>query len=163
MALSRKTITVAVLLGVLIVAAVAWVLVSPRATYRRSVSAAAAPSDAPLPPSIDLVGKASIAMQPCNLPSPPAAPDGNSATLNQMLAARNEFQAYDAANNVYLSCIDAAIKRVGEDSAKVATKSDQDSLQLFGVRAHNTAIDQEQGYVDQFNVQLRAYKTKHPH
>jgi hypothetical protein len=36
-------------------------------------------------------------------------------------------------------------------------------LQLFGVHAHNTAIDQEQGYVDQFNVQLRAYKAKHPH
>jgi hypothetical protein len=163
MALSRKTITVAVVLGALIVAGVAWVLVSPPAISRHTVSTAAPPSDTPLPPSVDLVGKASIAMQACTLPSPPASPDGNSATLNQMLAARNDFQAYDAANNVYLSCIDAAIKRVADDSAKVASKSDQDSLQRFGARAHNTAVDQEQGYVDQFNVQLRTYKTKHPH
>jgi hypothetical protein len=162
MALSRKTIMVAVALGLLIVAGVVWVLVSPRITHQRAVPAAAA-GDAPLPPSIDLVGKASIAMQPCTLPSPPASPDGNTATLNQMLAARNEFQAYDAANNTYLKCVDVAIQQVLQDSAKVATKSDQVSLQQFGVRVHNTAVDQEQGYVDQFNVQLRTYKAKHPH
>jgi hypothetical protein len=164
MALSRNALTVVVVLGVLIVAGATWALLSSRAAPGHPAAAAKAPTSQPaIPPSIDLVAKATIALQSCNLPSPPASPDGASASLNQMLAARNEFQAYDGATNAYLACVDGAVQRVAQESAKVASQSDLDSLHRFGLRAHNTAIDQEQGYVDQFNAQLRTYKTKHPH
>jgi hypothetical protein len=163
MLLSRQAIITLVTIGAVAAVLVVWGVLSSRAVHRQAAIVASATAPQPvLRPTIDLIGTASIALQACTLPSPPAAPDGATASLNQMLAARNEFQAYDAATNAYLSCVDATVERVAKQSASVAAKADLDSLHMFGVRAHNTAIDQEQAYVDQFNVQVRSYKAKHP-
>jgi hypothetical protein len=165
MLLSRSALTVAVILGVLILGGIAWAVLRLYEAPRQAAAAAAAsmPAPAPLPASVDLVGRATIAIQACTLPSPPTSPDGATASLNQMLAARSDFQAYDAATNAYVHCVDAAIQKISQDPSTGASKEDLESLTRFGVRAHNTAIDEEQAHVDQFNVQLRSYKDKHPH
>jgi len=117
---------------------------------------------APLPPTIDLVGPASSAVSACPLATAPSVPDGATATLKEMTAARTAFQAYDGATNSYLSCVDSAIDRIAKQFAGEASPDDLHSLQAFGTRAHDTAVDQEQAVADQFNSQIRTYKAKHP-
>jgi hypothetical protein len=159
MLLSRQATITALLAAAVLLALAVWAVLALQARHRQAVVASATP--ATLRPTVDLVGMATKAMQSCVLPSPPVSPDASTATLNQMLAARNEFQAYDAATNAYIGCVDAAVDRIAHQTAGQASKSDLESLKLFGARAHNTAIDQEQAYVDQFNVQVRAYKAQH--
>lgn len=162
MLLSRNATITFLAIGALALAAIIWFALSLRTTRQQPPAAVSAGQAPALPPTVDLVGRATIALQSCSLPSPPASPDGATASLNQMLAARNAFQAYDAATNGYVSCVDNTVQRIVRESAGQASKADVNSLQLFGVRAHNTAIDQETAYVDQFNAQLRTYKAKHP-
>jgi hypothetical protein len=111
---------------------------------------------------VDLVDIASAALQDCPRPTAPAVPDGAAASREQMAAARSAFQAYDTANNSYVRCVDATIDRIARQYAGVASQEELHSLKAVGLGAHNTAIDQEQAIVDQFNAQIRTYKSKHP-
>ena len=122
----------------------------------------AAATPAPLPATVDLVGAASTALADCPLATAPSVPNGAIASLKEMTAARTAFQAYDGATNSYLHCVDSAIDRIAKQFAGVASQDDLHSLQAFGTRAHDTAIDQEQAVADQFNSQIRTYKAKHP-
>ena len=120
----------------------------------------------PAPPTAaapaDLVQAASVALQSCPAAMAPAVPDGATASLDQMKAAQTGFKAYDAATNAYVKCVDAAVEHVSQQSSGTAAPSDLEALRIFGGKAHNTAIDQEQAIVDQFNGQVRTYKAKHP-
>jgi hypothetical protein len=148
---------IAVLGGVLLMFALLAYLGS-RAQQNKAASVAALPT-AKAP--VDLVQAASFALQSCPTAVAPAVPDGASASLDQMKTAQSGFQAYDAATNAYVKCVDAAVDRIAQQSG-TAAPSDLEALRIFGVRAHNTAIDQEQAVVDQFNGQVRTYKAKHP-
>jgi len=121
----------------------------------------AAPPRHPAMPA-DLVRLASTEMSACSLPSAPALPDAATATGAQMAAAHQAFEAYDAATNGYVKCVDAAIDRVAAQHAGSASQDDLDRLKVFGGTAHNTAIDEEQAVANQFNTQIRAYKARHP-
>jgi hypothetical protein len=163
MALSTPAKSVAIVIGLAVIAAAAWFALRTRSVAPPvPAPAPTASTAAPLPPSVDLIGSATIAMQSCALPGPPAVPDGANASLSQMKIARNEFQAYDAATNSYVSCVDAAVDHIAHTTGSQSSQAEVDKLRTFGMRAHNTAIDQETAYVGQFNEQLRAYKAKHP-
>jgi hypothetical protein len=148
---------IAVLGGVLLMFALLAYL-GARAQQNKAAAVAALPT-AKAP--VDLVQAASFALQSCPTAVAPAVPDGASASLDQMKTAQSGFQAYDAATNAYVKCVDAAVDRIAQQSG-TAAPSDLEALRIFGVRAHNTAIDQEQAVVDQFNGQVRTYKAKHP-
>lgn len=135
-----------------------WILPSYRAAPPASV--AAAPTHPAMP--VDLVRVASSELAACSLPTAPSLPDGDGASLQQMTAARQAFEAYDTATTVYTQCVDAAIERVAKQQGRAASAADLESLRTFGTTAHNTAIEQEQAVADQFNGQIRAYKAKHP-
>jgi len=125
----------------------------------KSVSTGAyTPTSAP----VDLVDAASIALQDCARAVPPSIPDGTRATRAEMTAARSAFQAYDTATNTYTHCVDTAIEHIANQYATVASPSELKSLKAFGRGAHDTAIDQEQSVADQFNTQIRTYRTRHP-
>jgi hypothetical protein len=139
----------------------AWGLIrflGSRSAEPRATAAVSSSSEAP----VDLVDVASTALQDCARPVAPALPDGATASREQMTAARTSFQAYDAATNSYAHCVDAAIERVAAQYAAVAAPTELKSLRAFGTGAHDTAIDQEQSFADQLNVQIRAYKARHP-
>lgn len=120
-----------------------------------------AATPAPRPPSVDLVGTASSAVAACPLATAPSVPDGATASLKEMTAARTAFEAYDGATNSYVHCVDSRIDSIAKQFAGVSSQDDLHSLHTFGERAHDTAIDQEQAVADQFNSQVRAYKAKH--
>jgi hypothetical protein len=139
-------------------------------------AAPAAPAAAPAPPatvpprgpasqasvsSANLIGAASDELAACPVSTAPAVPDGATASLAQMTAARAAFEAYDAATNAYVKCVDSTVARISARSRNAAPTSELQSLDTFGRTAHNTAIDQEQAVADQFNREVRAYKAKH--
>jgi hypothetical protein len=143
-------------------ALIIWALAGYAGSQRQPQPQLAATTPAPLPPTIDLVGTASAALADCPVATAPSVPDGATASLKEMTAARAAFQAYDGATNSYLHCVDSAIDQVAKQFAHVASQNDLHSLQTFGERAHDTAVDQEQAVADQFNSQIRTYKAKHP-
>jgi hypothetical protein len=114
------------------------------------------------PSAVDVVGRASSELSACPAFTAPPLPDGTTASFEEMSGARTAFQAYDAATNAYVACVDSTVDRVARQFAATATEADRQALKSFAVRAHNQAIDQEQAIADQLNVQLRAYKASHP-
>ena len=148
-------------LAVVGAAVLAWGSLSLLRSRPAAQAAIATPSTPTLTP-VDLVDVASVALQSCPRATPPAVPDGASASGETMAAARSAFQAYDSATNSYLKCVDTTIDGIARQYANIALQDDLHALREFGLSAHNTAIDQERAIADQFNAQIRTYKAKHP-
>ena len=97
----------------------------------------------------------------CPYPAPPdKIPDGNTATLSEMVAVKKQVSDYNAAVSVYLDCIekehDDAVAKGGD---KMTDKQKED-LQHMETSRHNAAVAKLQDIADRFNEQVRAYKAK---
>lgn len=158
----RTAAALRAVLGIAGAGLVAWILI-PELGLRPHPAAPAVIAAVPQPETtpVDLVGLASQAMAGCPTATTPVIPDGASAKKAVMIAASNAFQAYDAATIAYTQCVDAAVA-AARKQAGAASAADLQSLTAFGDSAHNTAIDQEQAAADQMNLQVRAFKAKHP-
>ena len=109
------------------------------------------------------LGLAAHAQATCTSPQSPAAPpNGSTATRDEMLAAKHDFDRYNGEMNVYLDCLnlemDAAPKDVSKMTADEKKKVDQEAKML--VQKHNSAVDELQAVVGRFNEQLKIYKAK---
>jgi hypothetical protein len=100
----------------------------------------------------------------CSYPPPPEKlPDGNTATLDEMVSANKAVKEYETAVNAYLSCIkleyDDALGKAGDkpDADKKKALAEMDRMT---VQKHNATVDQAQAIADRFNAQVRAYKAK---
>jgi len=91
--------------------------------------------------------------------APDSAPNGSTATEAEMIAGMTAFKKYDAEVTAYLSCLDmeanTRISEAGDNADQVK------QIKLMSSKKHNAAIDELQVRADEFNSQLRAYKTKH--
>ena len=99
----------------------------------------------------------------CPYPSgPKKIPDGNTASLDEMLAMKKAVKQYDDDTSAYLTCIqkehDASLAALGD---KVTDKQKAD-LDRIETDRHNAAVAQLQGVADKFNEQVRLYKAKNP-
>jgi hypothetical protein len=99
----------------------------------------------------------------CPYPAPPEKiPDGNTASLSEMVAVKKQIADYDAAIGVYLDCI----KKEHEDAVAKAgdklTDKQREDLEHMETSRHNAAVAQLQSVADRFNEQVRAYKAKNP-
>lgn len=97
----------------------------------------------------------------CSYPQAPSQiPDGNTATLAQMLSAQKAVQAYNQQMNAYLSCIqlerDSRVAQAGDK----LTKQQKQELEAIEVQKHNAAVDQLHSVADQFNAQVKVFKAK---
>ena len=97
----------------------------------------------------------------CPYPAPPEKiPDGNTASLNEMVAVKKQIADYDSAIGVYLDCI----KQEHEDAVAKAgdklTEKQKEDLEHMETSRHNAAVAQLQGIADHFNEQVRVYKAK---
>ena len=110
------------------------------------------------------LGSAAHSQATCTYPAAPdAPPDGNTATKEQMVAAKNNFVRYNSDMNAYLDCIklemDSAVpKDVSKLSADEKKKVDEHQKML--TQKNNAAVDDLQANVGRFNEQLKAYKAK---
>ena len=99
----------------------------------------------------------------CPYPAPPEKiPNGNTASLSEMVAVKKQIADYDAAIGVYLDCI----KKEHEDAVAKAgdklTDKQREDLEHMETSRHNAAVVQLQSVADHFNEQVRAYKAKNP-
>jgi len=97
----------------------------------------------------------------CSYPKAPASlPDGNTAKMEDMVAAQKAVKQYDADINAYISCIklehDSQIAATG-DAMTPEQKQDAERMQ---VQRHNAAIDELEAVASRFNEQVRVYKAK---
>ncbi len=150
------------MLGVAGAALLAWVLIPRLATPPQPVPIAVPATPSADERRIDLIGPASSVLAACPVATAPTVPDGSTATRKQMTEARAAFAAFDAATNNYTQCVDEMVERVAKQAPASTSKADLQALSTFAASAHNTAVDQEQAFADQFNAQVRAYNAKHP-
>ena len=103
----------------------------------------------------------------CSYPAPPDhLPDGNTATLEEMVAAQKAVKQYDKDINAYVACIqlernDAVgkIAKPGETPTADQKKAMAD-MERVEAQKHNAAIDQLQSVADRFNEQVKVFKAK---
>jgi hypothetical protein len=110
---------------------------------------------------------AGTAYADCSYPPPPGhIPDGNTATLQEMVEAQKAVKEYDKAINAYVACIqlerDDALGKVAKpgETPSPEQKKAMDDMRRVEVQKHNAAIDQLQSVADRFNEQVKVYKAK---
>ena len=100
----------------------------------------------------------------CTYPSAPAAPpDGATATKDEMIAAKHDFDRYNGEMNSYLDCIKLEMdSAVPKDKSKLSPdeKKAADEHEKMLVQKNNAAVDELQANVGRFNEQLKIYKAK---
>ncbi|MDB5448106.1 MAG: hypothetical protein JWQ97_3423 [Phenylobacterium sp.] len=102
-----------------------------------------------------------LALAACERPTPPAPTDGATATMEQLVAAKNGVSAFITASDTYQSCVIADLAAQRDAAKKAKTKLDG------GVpKAADAAIAANQKDKEQvgaaFNAAVKAYKTAHP-
>jgi hypothetical protein len=110
---------------------------------------------------------AGTAYADCSYPTPPDhLPDGNTATLQEMVEAQKAVKDYDKAINAYVACIqlerDDAVGKMAKPGEKPTPeqKKAMDDMVRVEVQKHNAAIDQLQSVAARFNEQVKVYKAK---
>jgi hypothetical protein len=100
----------------------------------------------------------------CVYPTAPAAiPDGSTATRDQMIAAKHDFDRFNGEMNVYLDCIKLETDTITpKDPSKLTAdeKKKLDQQQKILAQKNNAAVDDLQAVVGRFNEQLKIFKAK---
>jgi hypothetical protein len=111
------------------------------------------------------LGSAAHAQAACTYPRAPGTiPDGNTASKEQMIAAKNDVSRYNSEMNAYLDCIKLEIDAATpKDPSKLSKdeKAKAEEQQKMLTQKNNAAVDELQSVVGRFNDQLKAYKAKH--
>ena len=106
------------------------------------------------------LGTAAYAHADCNYPrSPDAPPDGNTATKDQMIAAKHDFDRYNGEMNSYLDCLKLQMDAAAPKDPKKPTAEEKKQSEML-VQKNNAAVDELQAVVGRFNEQLKVYKAK---
>jgi len=110
------------------------------------------------------LGSAAHANATCTYPrAPDAPPDGNTATKDQMIAAKHDFDRYNGEMNAYLDCLklemDAAAPKEGAKMSADEKKKAAEQQNVL-VQKNNAAVDELQAVVGRFNEQLKIFKAK---
>lgn len=102
----------------------------------------------------------------CTYPTAPESlPDGNTATLEEMVAAQKAVKAFDQQITAYTACLklesEAALAQVdqGEDDAKKKEERKKE-LERMQVQKHNAAVEADEALAARFNEQLKVFKAK---
>jgi hypothetical protein len=107
---------------------------------------------------------ASVAAGPafaaCTYPkAPEKIPDGNTATLDEMLAAQRAVKAFDAAITTYQGCLEQENSSALAANPEMTEEQKAERLKILGQK-QNAAVDEAQALADRFNAQIRVYREK---
>ena len=106
------------------------------------------------------LGTAAAARADCTYPrAPDAPPDGNTATKDQMIAAKHDFDRYNGEMNSYLDCLKLEMDAASPKDPKKPT-ADEKKQEAILVQKNNAAVDELRAVVGRFNEQLKIYKAK---
>lgn len=97
----------------------------------------------------------------CSYPPPPAKiPDGNTATMQEMLEAKKAVTQYNKDINAYVACIKLEHETAVTNAGDKLTPEQKADMERMEVQKNNAAVDQLQSIADRFNEQVRIYKAK---
>jgi hypothetical protein len=106
----------------------------------------------------------------CSYPAAPEhLPDGNTATMPEMVEGQKAVKAYNDSMNAYLNCLklehDDAVGKLtptagAKDDEKKAAEDRKKAMDAIEIQKHNAAIDALQQVADRFNEQVRVFKKK---
>ena len=106
------------------------------------------------------LGTAAVAQADCAYPrAPDAPPDGNTASKDQMIAAKHDFDRYNGEMNSYLDCLKLEMDAAAPKDPKKPTADEKKQAAIL-VQKNNAAVDELQAVVGRFNEQLKIYKAK---
>ena len=98
----------------------------------------------------------------CSYPPPPAKlPDGNTATMEEMVEAKKAVTQYNKDINAYVACIKLEHETAVTNAGDKITPEQKAEMEKMEVQKNNAAVDQLQSVADRFNEQVRAYKNAH--
>jgi hypothetical protein len=100
----------------------------------------------------------------CSYPTAPdALPDGNTATLEEMVAAQKSVKEFDSAITAYTACLklenDSAIAKLDTSDPKKSEAQKKD-LERMQIQKHNAAVEADEALAARFNEQLKTFKAK---
>jgi hypothetical protein len=97
----------------------------------------------------------------CTYPPPPAKlPDGNNATMEEMLEGKKAVTQYNKDINAYVACIKLEHESAVTNAGDKLTPQQKADMEKMEVQKNNAAVDQLQVIADRFNEQVRLYKAK---
>jgi hypothetical protein len=96
----------------------------------------------------------------CTYPKAPASmPDGNTATMEEMVAGQTQVKAYMADMDAYLKCLDEGVTPLAADATD-DQKKEYAKLETIRVQKHNAAVADEEAVAERFNVQLKSFRAR---
>jgi hypothetical protein len=97
----------------------------------------------------------------CTYPPPPAKlPDGNTATMEEMMEGKKAVTQYNKDINAYVACIKLEHETAVTNAGDKLTPQQKADMEKMEVQKNNAAVDQLQTIADRFNEQVRIYKAK---
>jgi len=90
----------------------------------------------------------------CELPGSPVIPDGNVASMDELLSAQTAVKGYQANLADYRSCLND--ERLKQD---METEEGKAAVVALNVK-HNESVDAEEQVGVQFNDAVKAYKAR---
>ena len=93
--------------------------------------------------------------------APESLPDGNTATMEEMVAGQKAVRAYVAEMETFLKCLEGSVPPLA-DPATATDEQKKEHARLDTIRAqrHNAAVGEMEALAERFNVQLRAFRAK---
>jgi hypothetical protein len=96
----------------------------------------------------------------CSYPkAPDNVPDGNSATLEQMLASQKAVKAFDAAITAYQSCLETENNEAIAANPSLSEEQRRERMNILAQR-QNAAVDDAQSWADKINAQIRVWRAR---
>ena len=95
----------------------------------------------------------------CIYPRPPeTAPDGATASYDEMVEAQKAVKQFDADVTAYNACLEMELEAMlANPEIDDARKQELGAMQA---KKNNAAVDDVQAVVDRFNEQLRVYRER---
>ena len=105
-----------------------------------------------------LLALSTTAMAECTYPkAPDVMPDANSATKEEMVTAAGLYKQYNTDVDAYVACLDQETEAKVKEAAGVSAILQIKSLQA---KKKTSATDDRQAKIEEFNKQVRAFKSK---
>ena len=92
----------------------------------------------------------------CEMPEAPELPDGNEATMDEMISGQQAFKGFQSDAQAYRDCVD---ETMGEMKA-AAEEGEETAVAKYAaaVEAYNGSVAAEEKLAAEFNAAIRAYK-----
>lgn len=102
-----------------------------------------------------------LALADCQRPTAPAAIDGKTATMEQLLAAKKDVTTFINDSDAYQNCVIDAFKTQKKAADASKTKLDPALAKAVETQVNENQAD-KQRVGDEFNAAVKAYRAAHP-